>query len=149
MSHTDRTMQNLIDICEDAREFYTDAETKTSDPEMKKLCRQMADIRKGVIVDLRAYARQNDIDIDEPSETLSGRINKFVGEQVAEWSDKTDEALIVYLEEAEDRSLETFEKAANDNDLPATARQLVTSELATLRQTHDFMKELKDAVKAV
>ena len=148
MSHTENTIQNLVNICEDAREFYTDAVTQTKDPEMKRLCRQMADIRKGIIIDLRAFARQNDLKIDEPKETLGGQVNKFLGENIAKISDNTDEALIVYLEEAEDRCLHSFEDASNDNDLSPEARRLVSEELASLKKTHDYMKELKVAMKA-
>ena len=147
MSHTKKTMQNLINICEDAREFYTDAIQQTSDPEMKRLCQQMADIRKGIIIDLRAFARQHDISVEEASETFGGQVNKFLGEHIAKWSDNTDEALIVYLEEAEDRCLHSFEDAANDNDLSLEARQLINQELASLKKTHDYMKELKLAYK--
>ena len=148
MSHTERTFQNLINICEDAREFYTDSIEQTSDPEMKRLCRQMADIRKGIIIDLRAFARQHDIGLQEASNTIAGQINKFLGENIAKWSDNTDEALIVYLEEAEDRCLHAFEDASNDDDLSLEARQLITEELASLQKTHDYMKELKQALKA-
>tara|TARA_B100001750_G_scaffold235712_1_gene238597 strand:- start:2398 stop:2850 length:453 start_codon:yes stop_codon:yes gene_type:complete len=147
MSHTERTLQNLINICEDAREFYSDAIDQTSDPEMKRLCRQMADIRKGIIIDLRAYARQNDLKLDEASNTIGGQVNKFLGEHIAKWSDNTDEALIVYLEEAEDRCLHSFQEASNDDDLPLEARRLITEELTSLQKTHDYMKELKMALK--
>ncbi len=148
MSNTEKELQNLVNICEDAREFYTDAIDQTKDPEMKQLFRNMADVRKGVIVDLRTHMRQKDMDIEEPSETFGGRVNKFLGENVAKWSDKTDKALITYLEEAEDRCLHSFQDISNDNDVPNDTRALVSQELETLQKTHDYMKELKEAMKA-
>ncbi len=148
MSNTEKTLQNLINICEDAHEFYTDSIEKTHDPEMKILFRGMADIREGVIIDLRSHMRQRNMDIEEPSETMGGKVNKFFGETVAKWSDNTDNALIAYLEEAEDRCLHSFQDASNDNDLPVDTRALVSKELETLQKTHDYMKELKEVVKA-
>jgi len=148
MSKPEKEIQNLINICEDAREFYTDAIDQTNDPEMKQLFRNMADIRKGVIVDLRTHMRQKDMDIEEPSETFGGQVNKFLGENIAKWSDNTDNALITYLEEAEDRCLHSFKDVSNDNDMPVETRAVVSQKLETMQKTHDYMKELKEAVKA-
>ena len=148
MSNPEKKIQNLIDICEDAREFYTDATEQTKDPEMKRLFRTMADIRKGVIIDLRAHMRQNNMEIKAPSETVMGQVNKFLGENIAKWSDNTDTKLIAYLEEAEDRCLHSFQDLANDNDIDSDTRFLVKQELTTLQKTHDYMKELKQATSA-
>jgi len=144
MSNPEKKLQNLINICEDAREFYTDATSQTNDPEMKRLFRTMADIRKSVIIDLRAHMRHNDMEIEEPSETMMGQVNKFLGENIAKWSDNTDTALIAYLEEAEDRCLHSFQDVSNDNNIDASTRAVVSSELKTLQKTHDYMKELKE-----
>ena len=148
MPNPEKELQNLINICEDAREFYTDAIDQTNDPAMKQLFRNMADIRKGVIIDLRSHMRQKDMELKEPSETFGGQFNKFIGENIAKWSDDTNKALIIYLEEAEDRCLHSFENLANDNDVPLDTRALVSQELKTLQQTHDYMKKLKEVVKA-
>lgn len=139
-------LQNLIDICQDARTFYSDASEKTSDPSMKRLFGQMIDVRNGVIIDLRAHMREKGMEIEQPSETFGGKVNKFVGETVADWSDNTDEALITYLEEAEDRCLHSFQDARKDDDLSADTQTLVARELDSLKRTHDYMKELKDAM---
>jgi uncharacterized protein (TIGR02284 family) len=148
MSNPEKTLQNLVDICEDAREFYTVSIEKTNDPEMKQLFRKMADIRKSVIIDLRHHMSHKNMKIEEPSETFRGQLNKFLGENIAKWSDNTNTALITYLEEAEDRCLHSFEDASNDNDLPIETRTLVSKELETLQLTHDYMKELKEVIKA-
>lgn len=144
MSNPEKKLQNLINICEDAREFYTDATDQTNDPEMKRLFRTMADIRKSVIIDLRAHMRKKGMDVEQPSETLMGQANKFLGENIARWSDNTDTALIAYLEEAEDRCIHSFEDVSNDNDIDESTRLIVADELKTLQKTHDYMKELKE-----
>lgn len=148
MSNPEKEIQNLINICEDAREFYTDAIEETNDPEMKQLFMNMADVRKSIIIDLRNHMRQNNMTIEEPSETVGGQVNKFVGESLAKWSDNSDETLIKYLEEAEDRCLHSFQDVSNDNDMPLDTRAIVSQELRVLQKTHDYMKELKEAVTA-
>lgn len=142
----EKSLNHLIDICEDARVFYTDAIDQTNDPEMKRLFRHMADIRKGVVIDLRAHMRQKNLEIDDANETFGGKVNKFLGENIAKLSDNVDEALVTYLEEAEDRCLHSFQDVANDNDLPADTRGLIFNELNSLQKTHDYMKELKEAM---
>ena len=149
MPKPEKELQKLINICEDAREFYADATDQTNDPEMRRLFRTMADIRKGVIIDLRAHMRQKDMEVSEPSETVMGQVNKFLGENFAKWSDNADKSLINYLEEAEDRCLHSFQDVSNDNDIPADTRRLVSQELQTLQRTHDYMKELKQAMNSV
>lgn len=144
---TEKSLNHLVNICEDARAFYTDAIDQTDDPAMKRLFRHMADIRKGVIIDLRAHMRQKHMEVDEITETFGGRVNKFIGENAAKISGHVNETLVSYLEEAEDRCLHSFRQTANDNDLPADTRGLLLTELDSLHKTHDYMLELKEAMK--
>ena len=146
MSDTENTLSHLIDVCEDARVFYKEATAQTKDPEMKRLFTQMMNIRFGIIMDLREYMRNHDMQPENPDETFKGKINKFLGENIAKISDNTDEALITYLEEAEDNCLHSFKDAANDNDLSVEARALLNEELSVLKKTHDYMRDLKKAV---
>lgn len=145
MSKPSNTINKLIDISEDARRFYMDAVDRTDNPEMKQLFRDMADIRKGIIIDLRQHMRSLGEVADEADGTFIGKANQFIGEKVADMTDNVDEALITYLEEAEDRCLHSFEDSAQDNDLPAETRNVISMELQTLQKTHDHMKSLKDA----
>jgi len=144
MAKNNKKIQNLIDICEDAREFYTDATDQTKDSDLKKLFRTMADIRKGIIIDLRAHMRQSDMNVAKPSETTMGQVNKFLGEKISSWSDNPDAALIAYLEEAEDRCLHAFQDLLKDDDIDSSTQIIVAKELETLKRTHDYMKELKE-----
>lgn len=147
MSKASHIINKLIDVSEDARRFYTDAIDKTANPEMKRLFRDMADIRKGIIIDLRQHLRNHGEVADDADGTFVGKANQFIGEKVADMTDNVDEALITYLEEAEDRSLHSFEKAVNDNDIPADTRNVLMMELETLRKTHDHMKALKEIIR--
>ena len=146
---TSNKLQNLMNVCEDAVEFYTDATAKTDDMAKKMLFREMADIRKAVIVDIRSFMLTHDMEPKEASETMGGRVNKFIGETMASWSDDKDKELISYLEEAEDRCLHTFEDVANDNGISAEARAFVEEKLPVIQKTHDAMKILKDTVKQI
>jgi len=137
---------HLIDICKDGRDFYNNAAEKVENDNLKKLFRENGNIREGIIVNLKDYMKNKDDPIKAEG-TIGGKTMQFFGQLAAAVSPNTDKAFVTQLEEAEDRSLEEFNKALATSITPELKMRIMgyTKEL---KHTHYHMKAMKEIMKA-
>lgn len=137
---------HLIDICKDGRDFYHNASEKVENNDLKKLFRENANIREGIIVNLKNYMEDKG-ETAKAEGTLGGKTMQFFGQLAAAVSPNTDKAFVTQLEEAEDRSLEEFHKTLATSITPELKMRIMgyTKEL---KQTHYHMKAMKEIMKA-
>lgn len=140
-------LHKLVSINKDACEFYDSAAEEAESPEIKQTFRKLEDLHQGVITNLVGQIRANGgkPDVDE---TFAGKTSQFWGELMAKVSNDVDETLVKHLEEAEDRCLHSMQDAMKDEDIRPETKATLQKELQTLQKTHDYMKALKDAMKA-
>jgi uncharacterized protein (TIGR02284 family) len=141
-----KELGKLININEDACEFYESASEKAENPQMKKTFANLEELHKGVVIDLKNRVRANGGD-PEAEETFTGKAQKFWGELMANISNDVDETLVKHLEEAEDRCLHSMQDAIQDNEIGTTTKAVLQSQFQTLQQSHDHMKALKENMK--
>ncbi len=139
-----KVLNHLIEVCEDAREFYHDAAEQAENPAIKKTFKNMETVRENIVSDLRSRVMLEGGKPDE-SGTVSGKTAQFFSQLKAGIAN-TDEALVSALEEAEDKALEEFHEAMAKN-LPSDTISFLDRQEKLLRRTHDHMKELKDTLK--
>lgn len=137
----------LININEDACDFYGSAQEKAENPRLKETLGNLKTLHKGVIINLQNYVRANGGD-PEASETLAGQTQKLWGELMAKISNDVDETLVKHLEEAEDRCLHSIKDAIKSDDIAPSTKVALQKELNALQKSHDYMKSLKDSLKA-
>ena len=137
----------LININEDACEFYESAQEKVEDPQLKATFGNLENLHKGVIHNLQNRVRANGGDPDA-QETLAGQVQQFWGELMAKISNDVDETFVTYLEEAEDRCLHSIQDAIKSDEISVATKSALQSEASALRKSHDYMKALKDTMKA-
>ncbi len=145
MSDQNDVLYHLIDVCEDAKAFYESAAEKAEDPYIETVFKNMAYIRSSIIVDLSRFVKANGGD-PEKSGTIPGKTAQFFGELVAHIKPDTDKTLVTHLEEAEDRALKEFHDAMAQN-IPLQTKAVLSQQLGTLQETHDYMKALKDRLQ--
>lgn len=152
MSHDIKKDENkelakLININEDASEFYESAQEKVENPQLKSTFKNLEDLHKGVITNLQQQVRANGGD-PEADETFTGQAAQLFGNLAAMVSNDTDETLVKHLEEAEDRCLHSMQDAIDSDDVTTTTKTWLMGELSSLRKSHGYMKSLKDCMKA-
>ena len=137
----------LININEDAAEFYEEAQENAKSPQNKETFRELEQKHKAVITSLSQHVVQNGgkVDVDE---TIIGEMRQLWGELSAKVSNDVDATFIKHLEEAEDRCLHQMEDIMNDDDISAEMKSMLQDEYKTLQQTHDYMKALKEQTQA-
>ena len=137
---------HLMDVCKDGRDFYRNAADKIENNELENIFIDSANTRDVIIVSLQDYMKQQGESI-EAEGTVTGKITSFFGELAATITPNTGKTLVTQLEEAEDRSLEEFQKAMDKNITPAL-KERIAHHKDDLQHTHFRMKILKDALKA-
>ncbi len=147
VQNENKEISKLININEDACEFYESAVGRAENPTIKKTFRDLEKLHRGVISTLESHVHANGGQAD-PAQTLTGQVQKFWGELIASISNDVDETLVSHLEEAEDRCLHTMQNVLKNEKISPSGRLLLQNQLQSLQQSHDYMKTLKDALKA-
>lgn len=141
-----KELEHLININEDAAEFYESAQEHAKNPQMKITYRNLENLHKGVITNIEQVVRANGGEADS-GETILGGMRQFFGELHAKISNDVDETLVTHLEEAEDRCLHSMQDAIESDDISPATKTVLQKELSTLQKSHDYMKSLKDCMK--
>ena len=146
-SEENKELCKLININKDAAEFYSDAKEKVQNLNFVTTFKNLEIIHDSVAKRIAQRVKANGGD-PEMDGTVSGKTAQFFGELMARVSNDVDESLVSSLEEAEDRCLHSIEDALEEEDISPATRAVLAQEYSTLRQTHDYMKELKSYMKA-
>ena len=149
MMITNIKIGNLININKDASQFYYDsADQLIKDQNLQRTFQDLGDLHNDVASNLERFVKQNGDPSIETDETIVGELSKFWGKMKARISNDTDETLVSELEEAEDRCLHSMQDLMNSDDISSETKILLQREYTALRKSHDYMKDLKDYMKA-
>lgn len=142
---TTHTLNDLIEIARDGKEFYEEAASKVDDADLKALFIRIAGIKAAIVNELGGAVQAAGGKV-ETSGTVAGDMQRFYGKVRATLGDEAY-GYVAELEESEDRLLEAFEKAADDRDVPVAARDVVNRLLPEVRSCHQVMRDRKRAMK--
>lgn len=145
MKKTAHTLNDLIEIARDGKNFYDEAAGKVKDADLSALFARIATTKAGIIASLGAAVNAAG---GKPAEhgTFVGSMQQLYGRVRASLGDTTY-GFVAELEESEDRLLNAFRDALNDGDTPPLARQEIQRLLPEVQQTHAVMRERKHALK--
>ncbi len=139
-------LTKLIDLCEDAREFYSSASHQTTSPRLRKAFRKMASVRESIVINLKSHFASEFGDVQEGG-TITGQASNIFKLLKAKLGD-TERTLILELERAEDDTLEEF-RDVQLKDLSESTRQVIERQMRLLIETHDHMKSLKQELQDI
>jgi len=147
MSNDNKELKNLININEDACEFYETAREKIENPQLRVTLNNLmllhADVKTSLQAELSSLGNDS-----EAEETIKGQAAEFFALIASKISNDVDGTWVSHLEEAEDRCLHSMQDAIqNDNVTPATKITL-SKELEKLKASHDLMRDLKKNLKS-
>lgn len=143
MSTDTSTLNDLIDVLEDSRDFYSDAAKNAEHAQYKQLFERFAQTKAGIASDLKTRVAARG---DSPSDgSLGGSLRKGWAELRVKLSKDSDVEYIAQLEEFEDRVIEAFRDAVNDSD-DAEVRAIAQRYRPQVEQDHAQMRDLKHAL---
>jgi uncharacterized protein (TIGR02284 family) len=149
MMNTDTTcatLNELIEVLEDGKNFYQEAATKVSRPVLRALFERMATAKAAIESDLRTAVMARG---EQPATTgsFAGAMQKAYAEVRAKLSSDKNHAYVAQLEQFEDRILYAFQHAAQESD-DAEVRTIAQRYMLQVSRDHDQMRDLKHAKAA-
>lgn len=142
-----KELLKLASINKDASEFYETAQEEAKSEFMKSTFENLERLHSDVTKTLegRILANGGEADSDE---TITGQMKELLGVLMTKISDDVDETLVTHLEEAEDRCLHSMQDAIENESVSPDTKTILQNELSVLRKSHDYMKALKEDIKA-
>jgi uncharacterized protein (TIGR02284 family) len=144
-SKTAHSLNDLIAISRDGKQFYEEAAKKVGDTELSALFLRIAGVKSDIVSSLSAVVQAAGGKPDAHG-TLVGSMQQMYGKVRAALGDKKY-GYVAELEESEDRLLKAFNETIADRDTPVAARDVVTKLLPEVRACHDVMRNRKLAMK--
>ncbi|WIX05595.1 PA2169 family four-helix-bundle protein [Xanthomonas oryzae] len=143
---TEHSLNDLIAISRDGKDFYDEAAAKVGDAELATLFRRIAGVKSDIVSSLSSVVTAAG-GTPEQHGTMVGSMQQFYGKVRATLGD-TKYGYVVELEESEDRLLKAFDETIADQDTPAAAREAALRLLPEVRACHDVMRNRKHAMKS-
>jgi uncharacterized protein (TIGR02284 family) len=143
--HAVKVLNSLIETTLDSANGYRDAAETIDMAECKAKFTQRASQRSELVHrlqdEVRSFGGEPDTD-----QSLAGKMhNKFVELKNAV-TGSSDKAVIDEVERGEDVIKAKYEHALKDDDLPASARQLVQQAYTSIKADHDDVSRMKHAM---
>lgn len=144
MSADIATLNDLIEVLNDGREFYVDAAARVVHADTRRLFERMARTKAAIVEDMRARVAASG---ERPADggTMGGRLRQVYAEVRAQLSRDSEAQYIAQLEEFEDRIVHSFQDVIIDSDDPEV-RGVALKYMPDVARDHADMRSLKHAV---
>ena len=139
-------LNDLIRINHDRVEGYERAisETKDKDTDLQAIFHRMADESKQYASELESEVRRRGGDPAD-STTISGKIYRVWMDIKAAFTGKGRQSVLESCEFGEDAAQKAYDEALRaDASLPSEVRQLIVNQKASLKTSHDTIKQYRD-----
>lgn len=140
--HDIKILNSLIETTLDSADGYSEAAKKTANASYKNLFEQWAAERRQIVSSLQNQVRSLGGTPDDDGSVLAAGHRMFLKLRDTV-SSKGDESVIDEVERGEDHIKEKFEKALNDDDLPAQVRSIVARAYQSVKADHDEVSRIK------
>lgn len=140
--HAVHLLNSLIETTLDSVNGYRQAAENVENPELRSMFEQRAARRAQISSELQGEVRTFGGEPKTDQSTLGAMHNKFV-DLKSSVTGNSDKAVVDEVERGEDFIKAKFEKAAQDDDLPSPARDVVQRALGMIQADHDDISALK------
>jgi uncharacterized protein (TIGR02284 family) len=142
-------LQELIETCRDGENGFREAAEKLMDPEIKNFFIQQSGERARFARELEEQVRAfgGKVEPREQKGSVAGALHRGWINLKAELGGG-EGAILGAAETGEDSAKETYEKAINRAELPASVQDVVRRQYESIRSAHDRVKMFRDRKKA-
>ena len=139
------TLNDLIEICRDGQNGFKEAAENVKNPDLKSFFNECSTERAQFVTDLQLEVRRLGGDPQKTGST-AGALHRVWMDIKGTFTGKDDHAILSECERGEDSAVEAYREALKLN-LP-TIQQLLERQFQSVRQTHDRIKQMRDAKAA-
>ena len=144
--HAVRVLNSLIETTLDSANGYREAAENAQSTQFRTLFEERSRRRLDLTRQLQQEVRSFGGEPEDDQSMLGKAHNKFVDLKTALTGGPNDKAVINEVERGEDVIKAKYEKAIDDQDLPANVRQTVTQAYQSIRADHDEISRIKHSM---
>jgi uncharacterized protein (TIGR02284 family) len=141
-----KVLNSLIETTLDSANGYKEAAENVRDGQLKTLFSERAMRRQELASELQQEVRTFGGEPETDQSMLGKAHNKFVDLKNAVMGGDNEKAVVDEVERGEDVIKAKYERALKDDDLPATARQVVSRAFESIRADHDQISAIKHSM---
>lgn len=139
-------LEDLIETSKDGQKGYQEAAEHVKRADLKTYFNEQTLVRAKFAEELRSELSRLGKPDKKPSGTVSGAMHRaWIDTKVALGGG--DKTILESVEAGEDRAKEAYQKALSE-PLPSDVLAIVRRQAASVQQTHDKVRSLRDAAKA-
>jgi len=138
------TLNDLIETCKDGEEGFRTCAEGVKNPMLKTFFEEKAERCALAARQLSAKVREFGGDPEKGSST-SGMLHRFWVNIRSTISRMDDHAILAECERGEDSAKDAYEEALT-HDLPADVRVMVAKQYREVRDNHDHVKDMRNAM---
>ena len=139
-------LEDLIETSKDGQKGYQEAAEHVKRADLKTYFNEQTLVRAKFAEELRSELSRLGKPDKKPSGTVSGAMHRaWIDTKVALGGG--DKTILESVEAGEDRAKEAYQKALSE-PLPSDVSAIIRRQAASIQQTHDRVKSLRDAAKA-
>lgn len=140
-------LNDLVMINNDRVEGYEKAIVQTNDADLKALFTQMVDESRRYVMELNQQLSSWGKEVQTET-TVSGKIYRTWMDVKRTFTGNDRHAILASCEYGEDAAQRAYEEAlAIEEPLPNDLRELITRQKASLKRSHDIIKQQRDLEK--
>jgi len=143
--HAVKILNSLIETTLDSANGYEEAAQNTDDRQLRTMFSECSRKRRELSRELQQEVRTFGGEPQDDQSMMGKAHNKFVDLKKAV-TGGSDKAVVEEVERGEDVIKGKFEKAMDDDDLPANARQVVSRAFASIKADHDEISQIKHSM---
>lgn len=140
------TLNKLIETSNNGKLGFEKSAKLTHDPSLKSIFEKHAMSCSAAVEELR-QAVINSGGEAQTGGTMAGMLHRGWTEMVAAVTGHDDHDILAECERGEDHAKEVYSKALEDN-LPADIKAMIERQFASVKETHDEIRNLRDQYAA-
>lgn len=141
-----QTLEKLIDFLRDSHQGFTDIGKHIEDPSARTFFLQETQVRAEFAGELENELHRLGVKDVEQSGMLSGKVHRTWGELKAKLGGG-DHTLLATAEQGEDAAKAAYDEALKEH-LPADIRDILLTQQAHIKSSHDKVKAFRDSKAA-
>jgi len=141
------TLNDLIQTCRDGLVGFGEAAENVKNPQLKSFFNQAASERAACVQELELEVRRLGGDPSKSGST-AGTLHRVWMDIKGTLTGKDDHAILNEAERGEDSAVSAFRDALKSGNLQGNLLTLVQRQLTIIQQTHDRVKQMRDAKAA-
>ena len=137
-------LNNLIETCRDGQNGFKEAAENVKNYELKSFFNQASLDRARFVGELQQEVRRLGGDPENTGST-GAAIHRVWIDIKGTFTGKNDESILSECERGEDSAVDAYKDALKDQNLPNDIRALVEKQFSSVKQSHDQVKQWRDA----